>query len=80
MVFGVIFSIILTGSIVWSFLTSAKTGIAPTWAIEEVDEIKEFGGVMTSSPLFIPKATRPHTNASVPLFKATQYLTLDIYK
>ena len=46
------------------------------WTIAEVDAIKEFGGVIISSPLLTPRAIRPQTRASVPLFKAIQNLVL----
>ena len=46
------------------------------WAIAEVD-IKELGGVITSSPLPTPRETSAQTRASVPLLRATQCLTFN---
>ena len=47
--------------------------------MEVVDEIKEFGGVITSSPLPTPRSLRPKVNASVPLLRATAYLEPQIF-
>ena len=77
LVFGVIDFVIFAGSRLYvTGSISTKTGFAPICTIAAVDATKEFGGVITSSPGLIPKATKPHTNASVPLFRPLQYFVL----
>ena len=44
-----------------------------------VEATKEFGGVITSSPFLTPSKCNASVNASVPLFKDTQYLVLQIF-
>ena len=45
-----------------------------------VDATNEFGGVITSSPLLTPSKCNASVKASVPLFKDTQYLVLQIFE
>ena len=49
------------------------------WVITEVDDINEFDGVITSSPLLTPIKQSPKVNASVPLFKDTANLVPQIF-
>ena len=55
-----------SGSIFKVSSISQNIGLAPTAIIDQVEAMKEFGGVITSSPGPIPSALRTKTIASDP--------------
>src|SRR5216684_2093649 len=56
---GVTAAVTASGSMRPSRRTSAKTGVAPVRTIAAVEATKEFGGVMTSSPIPPPHPPPP---------------------